>query len=177
MSLSKCLLFGLAVLVLSVVQCANPASALAASQGTESQHVPTGAAANSPTSSTSRVESKAASGSPGEELIEQPAPVKFPTAQANLPSDWKIFIAEEYGWEIGYPSDWPINFSGNKLTIGDTKGDGHTTCYVTVEFYGSKREGSIRPIPDEHSKYDRVENGERCMNTLTKILKSARFVK
>lgn len=57
-----------------------------------------------------------------------------PSGEVEVPADWSVFTADEFGFQIARPANWPAGISGNVLTIGDPAGDGHTKCYVTIEF-------------------------------------------
>ena len=95
--------------------------------------------------------------------------------EREVPTDWSVFNVEEFGYQIARPANWPMKLAGNVLTIGDTEGDGHTKCYLTIEFQGSKASGQIIPAPTTHMSYEELTEGERCNATLGKIAKSGHF--
>jgi hypothetical protein len=96
---------------------------------------------------------------------------------AEIPADWSTFTVDEYGFQISRPANWPVKMSGNVLTVGDPEGDGHTKCYVTIEFQGSKESGQLIPAANTHNSYEQMEQGEKCSATLAQVVKTGKFLK
>lgn len=115
----------------------------------------------------------AKAGEPEREATE--AQLQSSPSAVEIPADWSTFSADEFGFQIARPANWPASVSGNVLTIGDPVGDGHTKCYVTIEF--QKSPGQFVPAANTHLAYEEVEQGKRCNETLAKIIRSGKFTK
>ena len=92
-------------------------------------------------------------------------------------TDWKTYVNGEYGWEILYPANWPLGFTGNVLTIGNPNTASYAKCYLTITFQKSESQGSIIPASYKYNHYEEISEGQRCDNMLNKIISSGRFVK
>jgi len=92
---------------------------------------------------------------------------------------WKTYRNEvsslRYKFEIMYPPNWPIDFSGDVLTVGDqtiNPIDRFTQCYVNITIKTGNEEGSIIPAPHKLNYYSQINEGEKCEETLKRIISS-----
>jgi hypothetical protein len=161
----------LAVIVVAVLGTVNCTTKPSASSDPRNQDPP---AANA-SAEASPAPAPGNSAPPATPSADANKDVPSTNASSEIPPDWSTFTVKEYDFKIEYPSNWPTNLSGNVLTIGDTKGDGHNTCYLTIEFQGSKNSGII-PAPTTHSSYEDMQHGEQCASVLPKIVKTGKFM-